>query len=265
MLQAKTHRELDTAESAKSAAEEQKELLETRWRREASEQRSEMDHLKVELEGAAQLAEQQNALVLTLESRLENVGADKQLIDSRYMLLTSEVQQHRTDINLVLREIGPILTGVLHERTGSEKSGGINLDQHFFPLEEFSERTPLPEVTQKVATTLRGLSAVVHQLEGTKVALRACKGSVDRLQGVVRSLEIANQVTQRENQSLRHQLFGQTSNSNVSISTPSDGVIQKHRHELSRLQDNYLGHSKIEEPTMREVGSIAAGTKHQSV
>ena len=98
------------------------------------------------------------------------------------MLLTSEVQQHRTDINLVLREIGPILTGVLHERTGSEKSVGINLDQHFFPLEEFSERTPLPEVTQKVATTLRGLSAVVHQLEGTKVALRACKGSVDRLQ-----------------------------------------------------------------------------------
>jgi hypothetical protein len=53
LLQAKTHRELDTAESAKSAAEEQKELLETRWRREASEQRSEMDHLKVELEGEA--------------------------------------------------------------------------------------------------------------------------------------------------------------------------------------------------------------------
>ena len=98
------------------------------------------------------------------------------------MLLTSEVQQHRADINFVLREIGPSFTGVLHEKTGRERDGGINLDQQFFPLEEFSERTPLPEITQKVATTLRGLSATVHQLEGTKVALRACKGSVDRLQ-----------------------------------------------------------------------------------
>ena len=36
-----------------------------------------------ELEGAAELAEQQNALTLTLEGRLENLSAEKQMLENQ--------------------------------------------------------------------------------------------------------------------------------------------------------------------------------------
>ena len=224
--------------------------------------------------------------MLTLEGRLETICAEKHSVTNQLVLLGADVDQHRADLELVLREAAPLLrtsSAALHVRAGGSD------DMKTAGFSGLSPSAPLLNVTQSVSSTMRSLVALANELPGTKEALRACQGSADRLQGVVRSLEIANQVSQRENQSLRHQLFGrnavdgssmgpraqtdaappllltpgnkdkdgidvattpaQPPAANVVVhATPSEALIEQHRRELVSLQQKYKsGSSRLQQ------------------
>ena len=227
----------------------------TRWRR----------------EGAAELAEQQNALVLTLEGRLESLSAERQLLAKQHMLLSADVEQHRADLGLVIREAIPVLRAChvldapVDAMGPSSASPGTATLGNIVAFDGFSANLPLLDVTQRMSSTVRSLLGAANELAGSKDALRSCQGSADRLQGVVRSLEVANQVSQRENQSLRHQLFGQVTGTASSFghfqpsasgeeidssviehsprhhpavpATPSEAVIEQHRRDHMDTQN----------------------------
>lgn len=221
--------------------------------------------------GAAELAEQQNALVLTLEGRLESLSAERQLLAKQHMLLSADVEQHRAELVLVIREAVPVLRAChvvgapIDAVGGSAVSPGLAISGNAFASDGFSATLPLLDVTQRMSSTVRSLLGAANELAGTKDALRSCQGSADRLQGVVRSLEVANQVSQRENQSLRHQLYGQvtggascfdpqqpftdvedidsatiehsTYNRPAVPATPSEALIEQHRRDQLETQN----------------------------
>jgi hypothetical protein len=78
-------------------------------RREGTARDGELSELKSELEGAAELAERQNALTLTLEGRLDALSSERQLLQQQLAGVTGEADDTRAALVRALTSLLPPL------------------------------------------------------------------------------------------------------------------------------------------------------------
>jgi len=84
--------------------------------------RSESMAMRAELESAAELAERQNALTITLEGKLEGVLSDKTTLQKQLNALQSEMEEVKGRLTEDLTSIVPLLKTVTRAANSSAVS-----------------------------------------------------------------------------------------------------------------------------------------------
>ncbi|GMH93704.1 hypothetical protein TL16_g12703 [Triparma laevis f. inornata] len=114
--------------------------------------RSEGISLNSELESAAELAERQGALALTLEGRLEALSAERALLSSQFHAAQNELEQYRAE-----------LSSMLSFAIGSAKDV-ISSSPEFAKISEVNNMSPVSKVVEAVCLVLSVLSSKVPEL-----------------------------------------------------------------------------------------------------
>ncbi|GMI02120.1 hypothetical protein TrVE_jg2508 [Triparma verrucosa] len=183
--------------------------------------KSESTALNSELESAAELAERQGALALTLEGRLEALSAERALLSSQFHASQNELEQYRAELN-----------SMLSFAIGSAKDV-ISSSPEFAMISEVTNMSPVSKVVEAVCLVLSVLSSKVPELCDEVIEAQA-------------KLEMA-QITKLARTPVQH-----------AVSTPSvkdqphtpvlfsnksrneDSSVSKHKESIASMQKKYL-------------------------
>lgn len=102
-----------------------------------------------------------------------------------------------------------LISGLTAVDLGHEIDGLTRAESHAHASPTPGETpSPLPAIAKRTSQILRMFAKTCTLSVTAKEALRTSQQTIDQLNNVVRSLEGAQQASQRENQALRTQLFG---------------------------------------------------------
>ena len=123
--------------------------------------KSEETALSSELESAAELAERQGALALTLEGRLEALSAERAMLSAQFHASQNELEQYRSELFAAMN------------RAVETAKDVVTSSSEFHKISEATSLSPVNKVVDSVCLALSVLAGKVPQLSDELIEAQA--------------------------------------------------------------------------------------------
>mmetsp|Transcript_18290 Transcript_18290/g.38041 ORF Transcript_18290/g.38041 Transcript_18290/m.38041 type:complete len:635 (+) Transcript_18290:132-2036(+) len=191
--------------------------------------RSEGIGLASELESAAELAERQGALAVTLEGRLEALSAERAMLSAQFHASQTEIEQYRSELSAALSKAVALAQDniTLSSTVDPSSSTSTVVACVCECLDKLS--TSLPEVSEQ-------LVEAKARLEMSEVTKLARNGAYSATPVPVPAPTPSSAVSSALNNSVSSEVGG-----SLPASASASETLSRHKRDLALMQKKYLG------------------------